>query len=185
MTTADLHRASAPRWRDPELPAAASYLACWFGEQARERAEQLLAGADPQVPVRRAGFGGEWNEAAEAELGALIGESRTGVRIILAGPEAVVMRAMALAREHGACTAELVPVAVEAVAAGGDDGGHVAGPTVRRVYCVTCGRPFDAVAALGGTVSCPGCAAVLTVDSRFSRSRAAYLGWPSGPGPRP
>jgi hypothetical protein len=84
------------------------------------------------------------------------------------------MRAMSLAREHGARGEELVPVAVEAA------GEHVAGPAVRRVHCVTCGRPFDAVAALGGTVSCPGCAAQLTVDSRFSRSHAAHLGWPPG-----
>jgi hypothetical protein len=174
MTTADLRWASAPRWRAPELPAAACYLACWFGEQARQQAEDLLATADPQVPVQRAGFAAQWSPAAEAELGQLIGECRTGVRIILAGPEAVVMRAMSLAREHGACSEELVPVAVEAT------GEHVTGPAVRRVCCVTCGRPFDAVAALGGTVSCPGCAAVLTVDTRFSRSRAAYLGRPSG-----
>jgi hypothetical protein len=174
MTTADLRQAGAPRRRAPDLPAAACYLACWFGEQARQQAEDLLATADPEVPVQRAGFAAQWSAAAEAELGQLIGECRTGVRIILAGPEAVVMRAMSLAREHGACSEELVPVAVEAT------GEHVAGPAVRRVCCVTCGRPFDAVAALGGTVSCPGCAAVLTVDTRFSRSRAAYLGRPSG-----
>jgi len=171
MTTADLRRARMP-WRARELPAAASYLACWFGEQARKQAEDLLATADPQVPVQRAGFPVQWSPAAEAELGQLVGESRTGVRIILAGPEAVVMQAMSLARQHGACTAELVPVTVEAAAE------HVTGPAVRRVHCVRCGRPFDAVAALGGTVSCPGCAAVLTVDTRFSRSHGAYLGWP-------
>jgi len=173
MTTADLRRASAPRWRAPALPAAACYLACWFGERAGQRAEDLLATADPRAPVQRAGFAAQWSPAAEAELGRLIGSCATGVRIILAGPEAVVVRAMALAREHGACSEELVPLAVEA------DGEPVAGPAVRRVYCVTCGRPFDAVAALGGTVSCPGCAAVLTVDARFSRSRAAYPGWPA------
>jgi hypothetical protein len=179
MTTADLRWASAPRWRAAELPAAPSYLACWFGEQARQRAEELLAAADPQAPVQRAGFADQWSPAAEAELGRLIGECRTGVRIILAGSEAVVMRAMSLAREHGACSEELFPVAVEAA------GEHASGPAVRRVHCVTCGRPFDAVAALGGTVSCPGCAAVLTVDSGFSRAHAAYLGWPPDPEARP
>ncbi|HUN30431.1 MAG TPA: hypothetical protein VMU95_00310 [Trebonia sp.] len=178
MTTADSRRASMPRWRAPELPAAASYLACWFGERAREQAEDLLATADQQVPVQRAGFPAQWSPAAEAELGRLVGDSRTGVRIILAGPEAVVARAMSLARQHGACSAELVPVPVEAA------GEPAAGPAVRRVYCVSCGRPFDAVAALGGTVGCPSCAAVLTVDTRYSRSRAAHLGWPSGGGPR-
>jgi hypothetical protein len=175
MTTADLRRASAPRRHAAALPAAACYLACWFGEPGRQRAEELLAAADPGVPVQRAGFAGQWSAAAEAELSQLVGDARTGVRIILAGPEAVVSRAMLLAREHGACSEELVPVAV---AEGGE---HAAGPAVRRVYCVTCGRPFDAVAALGGTVSCPGCAAVLTVGSQLSRSRAAYPGWPAGP----
>jgi hypothetical protein len=176
MTTADLRRAA--RWRAAGLPAAASYLACWFGEPGRQRADQLLADASPGAPVQRAGFPAEWSAAAEAELGQLIGQCRTGVRIILAGPEAVVMRAMSVAREHGACSQELVPVTVEAA------GEHVTGPAVRRVHCVTCARPFDAVAALGGSVTCPGCAAVLTVEARFSRSRAAHLGWPAGAVPR-
>jgi hypothetical protein len=35
MTPAGLAWTSVPRWRAPVLPAAASYLACWFGEQAR------------------------------------------------------------------------------------------------------------------------------------------------------
>jgi hypothetical protein len=174
MMTADLRQASMPRWRAAELPAAPCYLACWFGEQARQRAEGLLAGADPQAPVQRAGFAAQWGPEAEAELGRLIGECRTGVRIILAGPEAVVMRAMSVAREHGARGEELVPVAVEAT------GEQAGGPSVRRVCCAACGRGFDAVAAPGGTVSCPGCAALLTVEARFSRSHAAYLGWPPG-----
>jgi dimethylamine monooxygenase subunit A len=168
---------SAPRWRAPELPAAASYLACWFGPAGRRQAEALLCAATPDVPVRSAGFAGHWDTAAEAELRRLLGDCFTGVRIILAGPESVVMRAAALARQFGATSEELVLIATEAAGAG--SGEYVAGPAGRRVFCATCRRPFDAVAAMGGIVTCPGCATALVVDHRFSRPHAAYLGWPA------
>jgi hypothetical protein len=105
----------------------------------------------------------------------LLGDCRAGARVILAGPEVTVMRAQALARRQGATAEELVLIADEAGAEG-----YAAGPQRRRVFCVTCQRPFEAVAALGGAVTCPGCGAGLAVDRRFSRPRAAYLGWPRG-----
>ena len=185
---ADLQWTSVPRWTRPVLPPAASYLACWFSHAARQQMAALLATADPAVPVTSAGLGPGWDAGAEAELTRLLGACCTGVRIILAGPEAVVMRAAALARQAGAVSEELVLLADEAAAASDTDGrrageSHVATGD-RQVYCVTCERPFGAVAALGELVTCPGCGARLTVDIRFSRAHAAYLGWPSRPGPR-
>ena len=174
---------SVPRWRVPELPAAASYLACWFGPAGQRQAEALLSAAPPGVPVRTAGFAGHWEPAAEAGLRRLLADSFAGVRIILAGPESVVLRAAALARRLGATSEELVLIAAEtagAADAAGPDGAYVDGPAARRVFCATCRQPFDAVAALGGIVTCPGCATALSVDHRFSRPHAAYFGWPAG-----
>jgi len=168
---------SVPRWHVPELPAAASYLACWFGPAGRRQAEALLSAAVPDVPVRTAGFAGHWDSAAEAELRRLLGDCLAGVRIILAGPETVVMRAAALARQFGATSEELVLIATEAAGAG--SGEYVAGPAGRRVFCAACRKPFDVVAAMGGIVTCPGCATALIVDHRFSRPHAAYFGWPA------
>lgn len=177
---------SVPRWPVPELPAAASYLACWFGPAGRRQAEALLSAAAPDVPVRTAGFAGRWDTAAEAELRRLLRDCLAGVRIILAGPETIVMRAAALARHFGATSEELVLIATEAAgaagaaeAAGAGGGEYVAGPADRRVFCAACRDSFDAVAAMGGVVTCPGCATALIVDHRFSRPHAAYFGWPA------
>ena len=185
---------SVPRWRVPELPAAASYLACWFGPAGQRQAQALLSAAPPDVPVRTAGFAAHWDPAAEAELGRLLADSFAGVRIIVAGPESVVLRAAALARQLGATSEELVLIADEAAEAaeaaetaeapraaeaGSPGGAYVDGLAGRRVFCAACRRPFDAVAAMGGVVTCPGCATALIVDHRFSRPHAAYFGWPA------
>ena len=170
----DLRWTSVPRWDAPRLPPAASYLACWFGEQAARRVAGLLAAASPGAPVTTAGFAARWDAPAGAALARLLGECRTGARIVLAGPEATVMRAHAVARQSGATAEELVLLADEAAA-----GQYAAGAARRAVYCVTCRAAFEAAAALGEDVTCPGCGAALTVDQRFSRARAAYLGWPA------
>jgi hypothetical protein len=140
----------------------------------------LLARARPEATVTTAAFPARWEPATKAELTRLLGDCRTGVRIILAGPEATVMRAQALARAQGATAGELVLLADEAAPGGGIAGQYATGPSARRVFCVTCQRPIEAVAALGGHVTCPGCGSGLTVDQRFSRAHAAYFGWPSG-----
>lgn len=174
---------SVPRWLPPELPAAASYLACCFGDEGERRAVGLLARADPVVPRRTAVFAARWDLATEAELRRLLGGCLAGVRIILAGPEALVMRAAATARQLGAVDEELVLVATEIPepAPPGIPGGqYVAGRAARRVFCATCRESFDADAALGDVVTCPGCAAAFVVDHRFSRPHAAYFGWPAG-----
>lgn len=131
---------SVPRWpADPALPPAASYLACWFGAAGEPLARSLLAKAAPGVPVRTEAFAARWDppsadvprgtprpggrtgsgeEAAppigtDARLRAAFDEARAGVRIILAGPESLVMRAAAVAKRCGATSEELVLVAVE------------------------------------------------------------------------
>ena len=170
-----------PRWAVPALPAAASYLACWFGPAGRRRARALLAAAAPDVPVRTAGFPGHWDAAAEAELRGLLGDCLAGVRIILAGPESVVTaRRGPRAAARGATSEELVLIATERRGGRAPAARYVDGPAGRRVFCAACRQPFDAVAALGGVVTCPGCATALIVDHRFSRPHAAYFGWPAG-----
>jgi DNA-directed RNA polymerase subunit RPC12/RpoP len=121
------------------LPSDASHLACWFG--------------------------GTWDADAEAELRGLLAGCVTGVRIVLAGPEAIVRQAAALARELGAIDEELVLVPEESAG--------------RRVFCSTCRRPFDATGGVGDIVTCPDCGSTLVVDRRFSPAHAAYYGWPS------
>lgn len=169
---------SVPRWpiasQGTALPAAASYLACWFGGGGERRARALLAEASPDVPVRTADFAAAWDTQTEGQLKKLLGECVSGVRIILAGPEALVLRAAADAREQGAVSEELVLIAVDAT------GEYAGGRTARRVFCAACRAPFGAVAALGETADCPGCGASLIVDRRFSRPHAAYFGWPTG-----
>jgi hypothetical protein len=175
---------SVPRWPAPVLPAAVSYLACWFGDLGERRARALLESADPEVPVRTAAFAAAWDPATEETLRRLVGMSFSGVRIILAGPEAVVLRAAAVARQLGAVTEELVLVPTEiaetASDADPDVAVYVSGPAPRRVFCAACRAAFDAVAALDDAVTCPGCAGELSVDHRFSRAHAAYFGWPAG-----
>ena len=141
----DALRDGLPRWR---LPDAAAYLACSFGDEGKSRVTALRQ---------------------------LLENCCTGVRIVLAGPEAAVMRAVALARELGASGEELVLVADEA----GDDG-YVRQSAARSVFCASCQHVFDAVAAIGGVATCPRCGRGLIVDHRFSRPRAAYFGWPAG-----
>ena len=172
---------SVPRWPSPgpALPAAASYLACWFGAAGRDQAAALLAQASPGVPSTTAGFGERWDSATEQRLRTLIEGCRTGVRIVLAGPEALVMCASAVARELGAVAEELVLVATEAAGTATE---YVDAPAWRRVFCAACRASFAAEAAMAAQVTCPGCGAGLLVDHRFSRPHAAYFGWPSGIG---
>jgi hypothetical protein len=151
----------------PALPAAAAYLACWSGEDARGRVAALLAAAPPGIPVSTASLPAAWDGQAAGALGALLAGARVGARIILAGPEAVLAPARALALRLGALDDEIVLLP----AAPG-------GPA--RVYCVTCRGPFAVTASPGAAVTCPGCGAALAVDRRFSPARAAYLGWPAG-----
>jgi DNA-directed RNA polymerase subunit RPC12/RpoP len=197
---------SVPRWPAPVLPPAACYLACCFGTEGERRARALLSGAAPGVPVRVEAFARAWDGPADPgrpgdapggtgpRLRALLDACFTGVRVILAGPESVVMRAAAVARQCGAASEELILIATEATPAPGPDGtgpdgaerdgaGYVTGRAGRRVFCAGCRQPFDASAALGDVVTCPGCGGRLTVDHRFSRVHAAYFGWPSGPDP--
>jgi hypothetical protein len=139
------------------LPSDASHLACWFGDT--------------------------WDADTEAELRDLFGGCVVGVRIVLAGPEAVVRRAAALARALGAIDEELVLVLEDTSGAGGADdggsGGGGGGSIPCRVFCSTCRRPFDATGGIGDIVTCPDCDSTLVVDRRFSPAHAAYYGWPS------
>jgi hypothetical protein len=165
---------SVPRWPSPELPPAASYLACWFGDEAGRQARALLAGADPGVPVRTAAFADRWDDATETELRRLIGE-------LGASDQELVPVAIEATRTSDTTDAEITARGAErSTPAEAETGGYIVGTAGRRVFCAGCRSSFDAVAAIRGTVACPGCAAELIVDYRFSRPHAAYFGWPTG-----
>jgi hypothetical protein len=151
--------------RPAPLPSDASQLACWFGDA--------------------------WDADTEAELRRLLGGCVVGVRIVLAGPEAIVRRAAALARTLGAVDEELILVMDDPSGADGADGADGAsgpddggvsgadGSIPCRVFCSTCRRPFDATGGVGAVVTCPDCDSTLIVDRRFSPVHAAHYGWPS------
>ena len=103
--------------------------------------------------------------ATDEVLAALAGQLRdatVGWRLMLAGPEADVLRARAVALDGGALDAELTML--------------VTGDDRRRVWCAHCGATTEARVRPGGSVPCAGCGLVLVVHAHVSRRRAAHLG---------
>ncbi|MFI5952653.1 dimethylamine monooxygenase subunit DmmA family protein [Cryptosporangium sp. NPDC051539] len=94
-----------------------------------------------------------------AALAGQVRGARVGWRLLVAGPEADVLRARAVAIDGGAVPAEVTAVVT-------DD-------RWRRVWCPHCGAttPTD-----GPSVRCSGCGRALVVGHHLSRRRAAYLG---------
>jgi hypothetical protein len=85
-----------------------------------------------------------------------------GWRLMLAGPEADVMRLRAPAIQAGA-----LPVEIRE---------HVTAVDRRRVRCAHCRTIMEAEVGIGGSVVCGGCALTLSCHGHFSRRHAAYLG---------
>ncbi|WP_395105250.1 dimethylamine monooxygenase subunit DmmA family protein [Actinomadura sp. SCN-SB] len=85
-----------------------------------------------------------------------------GWRLMLAGPEADVMRLRARAVRAGAVPAEIREHATEA--------------DRRRIHCAHCRAITEAEVGVGGTVECRGCGLTLRCQRHFSRRLAAYLG---------
>ncbi|GAA3392493.1 dimethylamine monooxygenase subunit DmmA family protein [Cryptosporangium minutisporangium] len=103
--------------------------------------------------------------ATDAALAALAEQTRVatvGWRLLLAGPEADVLRARAVAITGGAVDAELTVVVT-------DD-------RRRRVWCAHCGSTTEADVRAGDDLPCADCGRTLSVHAHVSRHRAAYLG---------
>ncbi|TQS42123.1 dimethylamine monooxygenase subunit DmmA family protein [Cryptosporangium phraense] len=92
-------------------------------------------------------------------LGEQVAAARVGWRLLVAGPEADVLRARAVALAGGAVDAEVTAVVT-------DD-------RTRRVWCAHCGTTTPTG---DPSVRCSGCGRALVVHDHLSRRRAAYLG---------
>lgn len=160
---------SVPRWptagADPEPGVdenGRAYAVTAFGADAVPVAERWRARiATLGRPVRLRRF----DRASDEALAALAGQLRdatVGWRLMLAGPEADVLRAHAVARDAGALDAELTL--------------WITGDDRRRVWCAHCATTSDADVRPGDTVPCAGCGRTLVVHEHVSRRRAAYLG---------
>jgi dimethylamine monooxygenase subunit C len=102
-------------------------------------------------------------EEASPWLAAQLEGASVGWRLLVAGPEADVLRARSRALQSGA-----VPVEVLA---------FVTGVPVRRVHCAHCRTETETGAAVGDTCPCAGCGRTLHVYHHVSRRLGAYLGY--------
>lgn len=108
--------------------------------------------------LRAAGF-----SAARSWLDAETGRALVGWRLLVAGPEADVLRARARVIDRGAVPAEVLP--------------FVTGIPVRLVHCAHCDTETPTTAPVDGTCACAGCGRTLHVYHHVSRRRGAYLGY--------
>lgn len=156
---------SVPRWGSgipaPD-PAARGLLLLGFG--ARGRAITTAWAAD--VP---AGRPVEVLAADDADAGVLevlaarVAAARVGWRLMLAGPEADVLAARAVAVRAGLLDAEL-RIAVTSTAR-------------KQVYCPHCRTTTSTTAPVAGETPCGGCGRRLHVYGHVSRRTGAYLGF--------
>ena len=101
--------------------------------------------------------------ACSAALAEELGHARVGVRVMVAGPELVVLDCLRAARDAGALEAELTA--------------HVTDSATKRIYCSHCRTCTEAEVAVAATLSCAGCGRKLVVYHHVSRRHGAYLGF--------
>ncbi len=147
------------------LPGAPPHLVLAVGERARGLAEDLCGGSDRCFVLADP-------DEAGAVLDAELARLPTGWRVLAVGADrdVRVVRAAALAR--GALDEEVTALALDV-----DEDPVACRP--RRVHCGRCHHRFDAVAAVGDALRCPGCASALVVAPHHSRTHGAFLGAPS------
>lgn len=159
---------SEPRWpldRPPLDPAARMHLlvagpsraaaasaAAWAIEAGRAGAQVRLVGQG--VPA----------DALQAEVRAAASRAPASARLLCAGDEALLGRAVA-----GALAAGMRPQEITAQLTDPD------GP--RLVQCVHCRALTETTAPVDGVGGCSGCGAPLLVFPHFSRRIGAYLGF--------
>jgi len=103
------------------------------------------------------------NPEALATLRSVLGRSRVGVRLVLAGPPADVHAAASAAAECGLVDEEITLLCDEV------------GPRV--VFCGHCHTSTTTDHPIGTDVDCQGCATTLTFTDHFSRRVGGYLGF--------
>ena len=156
---------SVPRWdaTAPGVPDRARSVAVLGLDDASDDCVSswaaAAAAAGAQVTVLRT----RSTDDALAWLTAEMAEAVVGWRLMVAGPEADVLRARARALHLGALPAEVVP--------------FVTGVPVRLVHCAHCSSDTETGAPVDGTCTCTGCGRTLHVYHHVSRRRGAYFGY--------
>ena len=110
----------------------------------------------------------ESSNVRDVVAGALAGAT-VGLRFVVVGTGASVMRIRALVIEAGAIDAEVTVVQL-----GGEDGFAA---MERDVFCSHCHTVTPATSRIDEMVICAGCDVELVVYHHFSRRHAAYLGY--------
>ncbi|TFC29413.1 hypothetical protein E3O25_05205 [Cryobacterium sp. TMT1-3] len=100
---------------------------------------------------------------AIANLRSVLGHSRVGVRVVLAGPPADVHAAASVAAECGLVDEEMTLVCDEV------------GPRV--IFCGHCHTSTTTDHPIGTNVDCQGCGTTLIFTDHFSRRVGGYLGF--------
>ena len=98
-----------------------------------------------------------------ADLRAVLGGSRVGVRLVLAGPLADIRAAASVASECGLLGDEVSLL--------DDEVGS------RVVYCPHCRTATTTDEPIGSEVECRGCGTILAITDHFSARMGAYLGY--------
>ncbi len=163
-----LDQTTVPRYpggRPALVPAP--HLVVSVGDDAARVARDLLRDGDRHRPVSGAT---DLADVVDAELSTVV----TGWRVLAIGPERDVQAVRAAALARGALDAEIVLVPTDAAS---DDAEEV---RVRALFCGACHRRFEARAAIGEPVACPGCHAALAVARHHSRRHGAFLAEPTG-----
>lgn len=122
----------------------------WAADVPRGRPVEVLAADDADEPVL-------------AFLRTRIAGARVGWRLMLAGPEADVLAARAVATRAGVLDAEIRCA--------------VTGTERKRVYCPHCRTTTETTAPVAGETPCDGCGRRLHVYAHVSRRAGAYLGF--------
>ncbi|MGY1636141.1 dimethylamine monooxygenase subunit DmmA family protein [Geodermatophilus sp. SYSU D00742] len=160
-----IEHTSVPRWDavPPAVPSGARSLALLaLGPDAEDVVASWEATArssgTPVSVLRVAGC-----EDALPWLEAETAQAVVGWRLLVAGPEADVLRARARVLALGAVPAEILP--------------FVTGVPLRRVHCAHCDTETETTAPVDGTCTCSGCGRTLHVYHHVSRRMGAYLGY--------
>ncbi|MGK5113891.1 MULTISPECIES: dimethylamine monooxygenase subunit DmmA family protein [unclassified Geodermatophilus] len=156
---------SVPRWPagDPGVdPAARSVAMLGFGPAGVAAVRRWLPQVPPGTPVTATTTGAA-DAAVLDELARRVAASSVGWRLMLAGPEADVLAARAVAVDGGLLDAE-VRTAVT-------DTGR------KRVFCPHCRTTTEAEVDVGAETGCSGCGRRLVVHWHVSRRSGSYLGY--------
>jgi dimethylamine monooxygenase subunit C len=165
---------SVPRWptTDPGVDRTGRAFAIMaFGPGAApvaERWHREVARLGRPVWVRRVEGA---DDAVLTELDERVAAARVGWRLMLAGPQADVLAAYAVATRAGFLAAEIAVLVT--------DDRH------RRVWCAHCDTTSLAEVATGDVTPCAGCGRSLLVYHHVSRRSAAYLGFMADAEERP